>query len=93
LLRRGQLEVPRPEEGEEVGDEAALWRREVAKVERVISHLIVKDGVLVVVDTPAVCWLHLCTHLCCTSQSVWTSPLTVRASSCTSLNERLDGRR
>jgi hypothetical protein len=54
-LRRGQLEVPRPEAGEEDSDEAALWRREVAKVERVISHLIVKDGVLVVVQTPEVC--------------------------------------
>lgn len=59
-LHRGQLEVPRPEEGEEDSDEAALWRREVAKVERVISHLIVKDGVLVVVQTPEVCslWHH-----------------------------------
>jgi hypothetical protein len=55
LLRRGQLEVPRPVAGEEDSDEAALWRREVAKVERVISHLIVKDGVLVVVQTPEVC--------------------------------------
>lgn len=54
-MRRGQLEVPRPEAGEEDSDEAALWRREVAKVERVISHLIVKDGVLVVVQTPEVC--------------------------------------
>lgn len=53
-LRRGQLQVPQPAEGEDASDEAAAWRKEVAIVERVISHLIAKDGVLVVVDTPQV---------------------------------------
>lgn len=46
--------MPRPAEGAEPGDEAAAWRNQVATVERVISHLIAKDGVLVVVDTPQV---------------------------------------
>lgn len=53
-LRRGQLRVPRPAAGGEGGDEAAAWRGEVAIVERVISHLITKDNVLVVVDMPEV---------------------------------------
>ncbi len=61
--------MPRPADGADESEEVA-WRREVALLERVISHLLAKDNVLVVADTPEVrILLHLALLHCCAS--VW----------------------
>ncbi len=45
--------VPAPAEGA-AGGEAAAWAAEVALVERIISHLVNRDSVIVVVQVPEV---------------------------------------
>lgn len=59
--------MPRPADGADESEEVA-WRREVALLERVISHLLAKDNVLVVADIPEVrILLHLELLHCCAS--------------------------